>query len=146
MTGFFGVSPPPSDMNHRVRAALAVPETYVLALAVWYVTLLSLGIPTLPGWAHVLGALTFGGALLGVVLATARLDYGAVRRTLVRLTGLFVASVTISSVVTATTSLTIKSFMKSTFTGKLLVAVVGACLFGGLAIGLVTAGGAVLRR
>lgn len=133
-------------MVRRVRRALASPETYVLGLGLWYVTLLSLGIPTLPGWAHVLGALTFVGALLGVALSTVGLDADAIRRTIYRLTGALATGILVSSAVTAATPMTIKSFMKTTFAGKVLVGVVGACLFGGIAIGIATLGSAAVRR
>ncbi|MFB6196444.1 MAG: hypothetical protein ABEI80_09760 [Haloplanus sp.] len=125
-------------MDRPASTVLAAPETYVLFLVCWYVTYLTLGIPTLPGWAHVLGAVTFGGALAGIALATVRLDSSRVRRTLYRLTALFVAGALVASTATAMTPHTIKSFTRTTVAGRIVVSTVGACLFAGALVGVAT--------
>lgn len=121
-----------------VRRPLAVPETYAVLIAGWYAVLLTLGIPTLPAWAHVVAALAFIAFLCCAAVATARLDNRDVRRTAVVLGAGFVSGAAVVSLVTATTAMTVKQVMKTTFVGRVLVALVGACLFVGVVVALVT--------
>ncbi|MFC7201044.1 hypothetical protein [Halospeciosus flavus] len=133
-------------MSDSLRDLAGAVETYAVGLAVWYAVMLWFGIPKLPPAGHVVGALSFVGLLAGAGWAAARLDAHERRRTAVRLAALFLVGAFSTSLVVGTTDLTVKQFMKSTLVGKLLIGFVGASLFSGVVLALVTAGRAVVRR
>lgn len=133
-------------MVKRLPWLLGTVETYLLLLLAWYLILLTLGIPRMSSTGHVIAALALFALVAGAGWATAHLDRGALRGTILRVTALFLLGSFATSLVVATTDLTVKQFMKGTLVGRGLISLVGAALLVGVTMAVVTAIQALWRR